>query len=77
MDFSALAYALQATDRTLYFARDTGRARVLVDEGARLVEIADCPFAERSVPIAAWCVEAFVMATEIISLDFSFHLMFL
>ena len=77
MDFSALAYAVQTADGALYFARDTGRARVLVNECAGLVEVADCPFAKRSVPIATWRVEAFVVATEIMSIYFSFHITFL
>ena len=74
MDFSALAYAVQTADGALYFARDTGRARVLVNEGAGLVEVADRPFAERSVPIATWCVEAFVVAPEIMPPVFPFTL---
>ena len=46
MDFSVLADAVQAADGTLYLTRDTGRARVLVDEGAGLIEVADSPLAK-------------------------------
>ena len=63
VDFSTLADAVQAANGTLYLSRDTGRARILVDEGACLIEVADSPFPKWGVPIAAWCVEAFVVAS--------------
>ena len=64
VDFSSLAYALQAADGTLHLTRHTCRASVIIYEGACLVQVADSPFTKRGEPVAIWGVEACVVASE-------------